>query len=99
MIVAIGKSFKKDNRTIRADVIADLKVAFAVARLLVQNVLVAGAPETERYTTTAGIFRLVMDHCGVDRSDAHLQETWLAWVQEAFDRTLAGDGEGHQPNA
>src|SRR4051812_48793324 len=67
MLVAICRSDGRDDAAIRKDAVADLKEAFAAAELCVRSFPVAGEPEP--FTTTAGIFRLVMDHHGVDRSD------------------------------
>lgn len=87
-IVAVRRHFGDDDAVIREGVVGDIKEALEGDEPWVKLIPLAGVPEPEPCASLPGIYRMVLDHYGLDRCDLHLQESVFEWVRRALDEAL-----------
>ena len=89
LIVAIRREFGEEGEELRADVLGGIKEALTGAERWLETITVEGEPQF--CATTEGVFRMVFDQFGVDRSDLRLQEVLFEWVRQSLDELLDED--------
>src|SRR5690349_20304346 len=89
MLVAIHRRFGKGDEAVRADVLADVRQALTGAEPRIGLLQAEDAADPEPAISTPGVYRLILDHFGLDRSDVYLQEAWTEWVQRTLAEALA----------
>ncbi len=89
LMVAVGRQSGLDDRTIRATILGDLEEALTGDGPWMEALPVAGEPGPVPCVTGAGVYRVIFQQFGLDRSDVYLQESCDVWVRRALDEALA----------
>ena len=87
LLILIGRRLGCDDHAIRSDVLGALKEALEGDHPCERIMNIGGNPT--RMISSAGIFRLMFEQSGIDRSDLHAQEEVYALVERAITEAFA----------
>jgi hypothetical protein len=87
LLMLIGRRLGCDDDAIRSDVLGALKEALEGDRPCERTMTIDGKPA--KMISSAGIFRLMFEQSGIDRSDLRAQEDVYALVERTITEVFA----------